>query len=116
MCSTPGLRTVKGPSRCTWRSSCSRSRTTAGYSPADFCNDEPYSIDRLSDGTRVVLDSVGSQANRMEPMFRHPPFAELVPQVEIRVGKDAESQMEVSLLEVGHRLGDVVLHESANPD
>src|SRR5438552_14871834 len=30
-----------------------------------------YNIDTLSDGTRVALiDSVGSQANRMEPIFK----------------------------------------------
>ena len=30
-----------------------------------------YNIDTLSDGTRVAtIDSVGSQANRMEPIFK----------------------------------------------
>src|SRR6516165_8157390 len=30
-----------------------------------------YNIDTLSDGTKVcTIDSVGSQANRMEPIFR----------------------------------------------
>src|SRR5690606_11863753 len=43
-----------------------------------------YNIDVLGDGTRVALvDSVGSQANRMEPIFREPRFRHLVPQVEI---------------------------------
>ena len=32
-----------------------------------------YNIDTLSDGTRVaIIDSVGSQANRMEPIFKAP--------------------------------------------
>src|SRR5436190_17838343 len=53
-----------------------------------------YNIDTLSDGTKVAtIDSVGSQANRMEPMFKSTgknekgeelnPLAALVPQIEI---------------------------------
>ena len=41
-----------------------------------------YNIDTLTDGTRVAtIDSVGSQANRMEPVFEEAPYAALVPQV-----------------------------------
>ena len=41
-----------------------------------------YNIDTLSDGTKVaMIDSVGSQANRMEPIFKCKPYAELVPQI-----------------------------------
>lgn len=47
-----------------------------------------YNIDTLSDGTRVAtIDSVGSQANRMEPVFEEEPYAALVPQVTITYGK-----------------------------
>src|SRR5436309_6808973 len=50
-----------------------------------------YNIDELSDGTRVAtIDSVGSQANRMEPIFKAAregqvanPLAALVPQITI---------------------------------
>src|SRR5215831_9614176 len=50
-----------------------------------------YAIDELSDGTKVVqIDSVGAQANRMEPLFKRAkpgqpenPLATLVPQVDI---------------------------------
>jgi CRISPR-associated protein Csb1 len=44
-----------------------------------------YNIDRLSDGTRVALiDSVGSQANRLEPAFKSGgELAGLVPQIDI---------------------------------
>src|SRR6476661_9494116 len=46
-----------------------------------------YNIDELSDGTKVVtIDSVGSQANRMEPIFKYGHYARLVPQVEIEIG------------------------------
>jgi CRISPR-associated protein Csb1 len=76
----------------------------------------PYTIDKLPDGTRVaLLDTVGSQANRMEPMFRNAkpgesenPLAKLVPQVEIDIGNDRT----VSLLDVGHRLGDAIVRAS----
>ena len=55
--------------------------------------DVGYNIDILSDGTKVVtIDSVGSEANRIEPIFkvapdgRPPnPLAALVPQVVIRL-------------------------------
>lgn len=75
-------------------------------------NKVPYNIDELSDGTKVVLvDSVGSQANRMEPMFSaefDPALAELVPQIAIDLG-DGRT---VSILEAGHRLGDALVRAS----
>ena len=34
-------------------------------------SESPYTIDKLADGTWVAqIDTVGSQANRMEPLFR----------------------------------------------
>lgn len=69
-----------------------------------------YNIDTLSDGSRVAtIDSVGSQANRMEPIFKHEPYAELVPQIEITFGNGPS----ISLLDVGHRLGDASVRNSA---
>lgn len=68
-----------------------------------------YNIDDLADETKVAtIDSVGSQANRMEPIFKHPPFDKLVPQIEITFGNKAR----VSLLEIGHRLGDASVRNS----
>lgn len=72
-----------------------------------------YNIDELSDGTKVAtIDSVGSQANRMEPLFiKAPvgrpenPLAKLVPQIDIILG----NQKRVSILDVGHRLGDALI-------
>ena len=45
-----------------------------------------YNIDPLSDGTKVAtIDSIGSQANRMEPLFSDGgPLADLVPQIRIK--------------------------------
>lgn len=72
-----------------------------------------YNIDTLSDGTKVAtIDSVGSQANRMEPMFKQADYAALVPQIEIEYAKDKR----VSILEVGHRLGDALIRSSELKD
>lgn len=69
-----------------------------------------YNIDTLADGTRVAtVDSVGSQANRMEPVFEEAPYAALVPQVAISYG-NARS---VSIFRVGHRLGDALIRSTA---
>lgn len=70
-----------------------------------------YNIDELSDGTKVaVIDSVGAQANRMEPIFLEDPYSELVPQIEITY--DAAKEKKVSLLKAGHRLGDAVIRST----
>jgi len=65
-----------------------------------------YNIDQLSDGTKVVtIDSVGSQANRMEPIFKREPLSAFVPQVDIEYGNEKV----ISILEAGHRLGDAIV-------
>lgn len=76
-----------------------------------------YNIDTLSDGTKVcTIDSVGSQANRMEPIFKATapgepknPLAELVPQIDIAYGNEKK----ISILEAGHRLGDAIIRSTA---
>lgn len=69
-----------------------------------------YNIDPLSDGTRVAtIDSVGSQANRMEPIFLRDPYTKLVPQISIGYG---EGQT-ISILEAGHRLGDAIVRSTS---
>ena len=68
--------------------------------------DVGYNIDSLADGTKVAtIDSVGSQANRMEPIFMREPYARLVPQIDITYGDGKKK----SILEAGHRLGDAVI-------
>lgn len=68
-----------------------------------------YCIDILKDGTRVCLiDTVGSQANRMEPLFMTKPYDELVPQVTIATA-DGQTR---NLCEFGHRAGDAFLRHS----
>lgn len=64
-----------------------------------------YNIDPPSDEKNVCLvDSVGSQANRIEPLFAKPEYAGLVPQVVITAGERS-----VNLLEAGHRAGDAIV-------
>ena len=74
-----------------------------------------YNIDTLSDGTKVALiDSVGSQANRMEPIFKREPYSALVPQIEIELHakeNDGETYVERrSLLDLAHRSADAVVY------
>jgi len=75
-----------------------------------------YNFDTLSDGTKVAtIDSVGSQANRIEPIFKSigndqdgkekNPLAGLVPQIEIRYGNGKKT----TIFDVGHRLGDAII-------
>jgi CRISPR-associated protein Csb1 len=79
-----------------------------------------YNIDELADGTKVAtIDSVGSQANRMEPLFKaaktgqpENPLSKLVPQIDITYGNEKT----VSILEAGHRLGDAVVRSSELKD
>ena len=64
-----------------------------------------YNIDELGNGENVCLvDSVGSQANRIEPMFATGEYAALVPQLVIQAGSK-----KVNILEAGHRAGDAIV-------
>jgi CRISPR-associated protein Csb1 len=75
-----------------------------------------YNIDTLSDGTRVVtIDSVGSQANRLEPIFKSEsknPADWLVPQIEIVIREEGSSEVTRSLLDLAHRAADAVVLSS----
>jgi CRISPR-associated protein Csb1 len=80
-----------------------------------------YNIDALSDGTKVVtIDSVGSQANRIEPIFEEERYSALVPQIEIEIEikpnkKDKEDEPYIvrrSLLDLAHRSADATVYAS----
>lgn len=66
-----------------------------------------YVIDDTSDGRICLIDSVGSQANRIEPIFKRKDLASLVPQVTIEVGT-----RQLNLLDIGHRAADAVIRFS----
>lgn len=88
--------------------------------PPTYANQEKYGVEQLSDGRSVVtIDSVGSQANRVEPIFKRAdpgdppnPLADLVPQIDIGYGEGKR----VSIFEVGHRLGDALIRSSGLKD
>ena len=72
-----------------------------------------YNIDEFPDGTNICLvDSVGSQANRIEPIFDDREcdghYAELVPQIRVTAG-----DRDISILNAGHRAGDALVRCSA---
>jgi CRISPR-associated protein Csb1 len=68
-----------------------------------------YNIDEFTDRSNVCLiDSVGSQANRIEPIFAQKEYQGLVPQIFVRAG-----EKRISLLEAGHRAGDAIIRCSA---
>jgi len=68
-----------------------------------------YNIDDGLNGENVALvDTVGSQANRIEPMFAEEAYKGLVPQVIIKAGAKS-----VNLLHAGHRAGDAIVRCSA---
>ncbi len=68
-----------------------------------------YNIDTFPDGRNVCLvDSVGSQANRIEKIFLYEQYSQLVPQVSVIAG-----DKEVSIFEIGHRAGDALIRCSS---
>lgn len=68
-----------------------------------------YCIDVMKDGTRTCLvDTVGSQANRMEPVFTKSPYSDLIPQITIRA-----NDKEINLCDIGHRAADAFLRNSS---
>lgn len=71
--------------------------------PGGYNIDGPFN--GQPDGENVCLiDSVGSQANRVEPVFAQQKYQSLVPQIVIKAGE----QKRVNLLDVGHRAGDAI--------
>jgi len=68
-----------------------------------------YNIDPREGDTNVCLiDSVGSQGNRIEPLFKEEKYKHLVPQIVVTAG-----EKEVNLLEAGHRAGDAIIRCSS---
>jgi CRISPR-associated protein Csb1 len=77
--------------------------------PATFASGDNfpggYNLDGTPGGENVCLiDSVGSQANRVEPEFSRPKYASLVPQIGVKAGERV-----ISILEAGHRAGDAIV-------
>lgn len=91
---------------------------TAIIYPPTFA-DVGYNIDKLQTGDNprdkddksppnvCLIDSVGSQANRMEPVFKEEAYKGLVPQISVHV-KTKETDENVDLLDAGHRIADAI--------
>jgi CRISPR-associated protein Csb1 len=64
-----------------------------------------YNVDPPEGNKNVCLvDSVGSQANRIEPIFKEDKYKALVPQLTVQAG-----EKNVSIFEAGHRAGDAIV-------
>ena len=71
-----------------------------------------YNIDGDPNGKNVCLiDSVGAQANRIEPIFAKEKYAALIPQIVVTAG-----EKKVNILDAGHRAGDALVRCSALKD
>jgi CRISPR-associated protein Csb1 len=66
-----------------------------------------YVINETHLGKVAIVDTVGSQANRMEPLFKKEPLAGLVPQGVVRMG-----ERRVHILDMGHRAADAMVRYS----
>lgn len=76
-----------------------------------------YNIDPAEGKKVALVDSVGSQANRMEPLFKSTSDTRddwLVPQIQIALGKDTKEAKakRLSLLDLAHRGADAVVQSS----
>ena len=66
-----------------------------------------YNLDIFPDGTNVcMVDSVGSQANRIEPIFSTGEYAKLVPQIVVTF---PEHGIRLNLLHANHRAADAIV-------
>jgi len=76
--------------------------------PAQLRHDAPLRIEAYPTSANACLvDSVGSQANRIEPIFGSAKYSHLIPQITIKVGERI-----VSLLNAGHRAADALVRFS----
>ena len=68
-----------------------------------------YNIDPPEGDKNVCLvDSVGSQANRIEPIFKADKYKHLVPQIVVKAGEKT-----ITIFEAGHRAGDALVRCTA---
>ncbi|MDQ2844282.1 MAG: type I-U CRISPR-associated RAMP protein Csb1/Cas7u [Acidobacteriota bacterium] len=78
------------------------------FAPPKGSDESPsYVIDETSDGRVALVDSVGAQANRIEPIFKRAPYSELVPKASVKIGSK-----DIDLLDAGHRAADAVIRFS----
>jgi CRISPR-associated protein Csb1 len=62
----------------------------------------------IDDNRTCLVDSLGSQANRLEPMFKRSDLSELTPRFTVKISDERT----INLLEAGHRAADAVVRFS----
>jgi len=87
----------------------------SGYNIDTFPNTETGELVNV-----CLIDSVGSQANRMEPLFKEKKYSHLIPQIKVELeykadnsnGKKDTCKETINLVDVGHRIADAVVRLS----
>lgn len=74
----------------------------------DFPGGYNVDVDPKTGKNVALIDTVGAQANRIEPLFAEEKYRHLIPQIMIKAG-----EKEVSILEAGHRAGDALVRCSS---
>ena len=78
------------------------------FAPPEGSKEAPgYLIDDTSLGKVALVDTVGAQANRIEPIFKKAPYSQLVPKATVKIG-----ERQIDLLDAGHRAADAVVRFS----
>jgi len=70
-----------------------------------------YNIDGEGASSVCQIDSVGSQANRMEPIFKRGQYKQLIPQIRVQAAIEGIVR-EIDLLDAGHRAADAIVRFS----
>jgi CRISPR-associated protein Csb1 len=68
-----------------------------------------YALTEEGPLSTVVVDSVESQANRLEQLFKKEGYRELVPQIWIKIRTAEGKELKVNLLDVSHRIADALV-------
>lgn len=82
--------------------------------PATFASGDNFpggyniDVDPQSGKNVALVDTVGSQANRIEPLFAEEEYRHLIPQIVVKAG-----EREVNIVEAGHRAGDALVRCSS---
>jgi len=77
------------------------------FAPQEKGGVPAYVVDETSEGKIAIIDTVGAQANRLEPVFKRPPYAGLVPKAVVKIG-----DRPVDVLDAGHRAADALVRFS----
>jgi CRISPR-associated protein Csb1 len=75
------------------------------FAPPEGSKESPSYV--VDENKVALVDTVGSQANRMEPIFKSPPYSELIPRATVKIG-----ERRIDLLDAGHRAADAVVRFS----